>query len=171
MRKDQVPQPQRKPEIEEVANRQAARLKRQLGFTLIEMLAVVLILAIVAGVGFVVVNNQIEKARVNTDIANLRTLADAVNRYTMDNGKPPTTINDLVGKYLGAVPSSPWSADVAANNVYSITVTQPSGNNPGVITILSPHSYDSAPAGSSSSGNTGLLYDGTNKQLKLVLNY
>ncbi|HHY65955.1 MAG TPA: prepilin-type N-terminal cleavage/methylation domain-containing protein [Alicyclobacillus sp.] len=148
----------------ELEPRRAARRRRQGGFTLIEMLAVVVILAIVAGVGFVVVNNQIEKARVNTDIANLRTIGDAVNRYIMDNGSAPSSMADLVGKYLGSEPKDPW-----ANSSYTLNVTQPNNNTPGNVTVQSPHTYTSQPPNTSTSGSTGLIYsDGT---LKLVVNF
>ncbi|CAB3395433.1 type II secretion system protein [Kyrpidia spormannii] len=127
-------------EEKEPARPQVARRRRQGGFTLIEMLAVVVILAIVAGVGFVVVNQQIEKARVNTDMANLRTIADAANRYIMDGNDPQKLSGTngqvdqnsvLIGAYLGAPPKDPWnsayySIDVQGN---TITITSPHGGN------------------------------------------
>lgn len=115
------------------------RRKRQSGLTLVEMMAVITILAIVSGVGFVVVNNQIEKARENTDKANVRTIADAVNRYIMDNGKSPGsfTVDDsdkkLVGQYLGSAPKSPWEGEGSY---------QVSDDGKGAITITSPHDPD-----------------------------
>src|SRR5690606_8951147 len=89
----------------------ARKRRRQKGFTLIEMLVVVLILVIVAGIGFVVVNNQIEKSRERTDIANVRTIADAVQRYMMENTDVPT-VEKLVNEgYLAAPPKNPWGED------------------------------------------------------------
>ncbi len=82
--------------------------KRQKGFTLIEMLAVVIILVIVASIGFVVVNNQIEQSRQRTDVANVRTVADAVQRYIMDNSSRPANVSALVdGGYLAKGPEDP----------------------------------------------------------------
>ncbi|MBX6395927.1 MAG: prepilin-type N-terminal cleavage/methylation domain-containing protein, partial [Alicyclobacillaceae bacterium] len=130
MRKYLVPQSQLNPQVEEEVTQQAARRKRQRGFTLIEMLAVVLILAIVAGVGFVVVNNQIEDSKVKTDMANLRTIADATNRYIMDNGGSlPSSVSALVGKYLGSEPKDPWEQ--------KSYIIKDNGNN--TLTISSPH--------------------------------
>jgi len=85
------------------------RRKRQKGFTLIEMLAVVIILVIVAAIGFVVVNNQIEKSRENTDKANVRTIADAVQRYILEKGAVPQNVPALVSEgYLAKEPQDPW---------------------------------------------------------------
>ncbi|OUM87223.1 MAG: hypothetical protein BAA01_09140 [Bacillus thermozeamaize] len=92
------------------ARREEKARKRQKGFTLIEMLAVVIILVIVAAIGFVVVNSQIERSRQNTDQANVRTVADAVQRYIMDKSTAPGGIKDLVdGGYLAKGPQDPWN--------------------------------------------------------------
>lgn len=96
------------------------RRKRQKGFTLIEMLAVVIILVIVAAIGFVVVNNQIEKSRDNTDKANVRTIADAVQRYILEEGKAPTSVDNLVPKYLARKPEDPWNGKKENTQYYSI---------------------------------------------------
>ncbi|ATY86152.1 hypothetical protein CVV65_15460 [Kyrpidia spormannii] len=127
-------------EEKEPARPQAIRRRRQAGFTLIEMLAVVVILAIVAGVGFVVVNNQIENARVNTDKANVRTIADATQRYIMDKGAAPTDVGDLVTNgYLAKAPVDPW--DSTKTDAYSISTTDKnvtiSGPKPGDSLTLS----------------------------------
>ncbi len=106
-----------KPWLATRRNGQPARKhRRQKGFTLIEMLAVVLILVIVAGIGFVVVNNQIEKSRDRTDIANVRTIADAVQRYMMENTSAPVgnvdTNHVLIKEgYLAAPPQDPWGKE------------------------------------------------------------
>lgn len=113
------------------ARREEKARKRQKGFTLIEMLAVVIILVIVAAIGFVVVNNQIEKSRENTDKANVRTIADAVQRYIMDKAQVPESVDDLVGEYLAKEPEDPWNGNRSdGNEGYSI-----SSDNDGNVTI------------------------------------
>ncbi|MDI9260834.1 type II secretion system protein [Alicyclobacillus sendaiensis] len=60
------------------------KLRDQRGVTLIEMLAVVVILAILAAVGVPIVLAQIQKARVNTDKSNEQLIADALQRAEYD---------------------------------------------------------------------------------------
>ncbi len=66
--------------------------KRQVrtGFTMVELMAVLIILGLLAGV---VVKNfvgQTEKAKVTTTKASLRQLASAVNQFYMDTSRYPT---------------------------------------------------------------------------------
>lgn len=60
------------------------------GFTMVELMAVLIILGLLAGV---VVRNfvgQTERARQTTTKASLRQLASAVNQFYMDTGRYPT---------------------------------------------------------------------------------
>ena len=63
--------------------------KRRSGFTMVELMAVLIILGLLAAV---VVRNfvgQTDKARVTTTKANLRLLHSAVNQFKMDTGRFP----------------------------------------------------------------------------------
>lgn len=65
-------------------------LKNQRGVTLVEMLAVIVIIGIVAGVAVPAVVGQIDSAKVATDDSNLQVLNDAVDRYYIMEGSYPT---------------------------------------------------------------------------------
>lgn len=103
--------------------------RAQQGFTLVEIMAVVVIMGLLAGlVGTAVVSNM-NKARTQTAATQIKQLASALTFYQMDNGRFPTTDQGLQaliekpsgapeprayrpGGYLDAksVPKDPWGA-------------------------------------------------------------
>ena len=69
--------------------------RRERGFTLIEIMAVVVIMAMLMAVVGVNVKNQMDKARVNTAKAQITKLEQQLEFYRMDNGRYPTTAQGL----------------------------------------------------------------------------
>ena len=65
------------------------------GVTLIELMAVVVILGIIAAVAIPVVTGAITQAKVNTTETNLGTLQQALERYAADHGQYPATLSVL----------------------------------------------------------------------------
>jgi general secretion pathway protein G len=103
--------------------------RRRRGFTLIEIMAVVLIIGLLGSLVGVVVFDQVQKARVTATQTQLKQLEAALEFYQMDNGRYPTTeqgLDALVrepaiapeprnyppGGYLreGRVPLDPWGS-------------------------------------------------------------
>ncbi len=97
------------------------------GFTMVELMAVLIILGLLAGV---VVKNfvgQVDKGKVTTTRTNLRLLHSAVNQFYMDNGRYPTEDEGLYalieqpmdvenwppGGYLDTtdIPTDGWNRD------------------------------------------------------------
>ncbi len=67
-------------------------LFNQRGVTLIELIAVILILGIIAAIGIPVVFNQIDLANEKTNETNIAIMNDAIARYaTLNNGYPSST--------------------------------------------------------------------------------
>lgn len=82
----------------------ASRLRQQ-GFTLIEVMVVIVILAILAGLVVPKVVGQGDKARVKTTETALATTSNAVDMFKVDNGRYPTTqegLNALITPPQGA---------------------------------------------------------------------
>ena len=78
------------------------------GFTLLELLVVLAILAILIAIAIPVYKNQKEKAAITAHNANVRVLETAVESYRQDNdGKLPEKIDDLKGNYIKTVPKVP----------------------------------------------------------------
>ncbi|WP_311433064.1 prepilin-type N-terminal cleavage/methylation domain-containing protein [Finegoldia magna] len=79
------------------------------GFTLLELLVVLAILAILIAIAVPVYKNQKEKAAITAHNANVRVLETAVESYRQDKGKLPEKIDDLKGNYIKTVPKVPTS--------------------------------------------------------------
>ena len=75
------------------------------GFTLIELIAVLVILAILALIVTPLVMNIIRKARISADKRSIdaygRSIEYAIATYLLDNGKFPTSIEELTIEYTG----------------------------------------------------------------------
>ena len=60
------------------------------GFTMVELMAVLIILGLLAGLVVTKVASKIDQARITTTKANLKIVHSAVNQFKMDTGRFPT---------------------------------------------------------------------------------
>lgn len=89
----------------------AVARERAAGFTLIEVLVVVVILGILAAIIVPNLMEQPTQARINKAQADLRAIENALNMYRLDNHAYPTTeqgLEALVDRYLPRMPIDPW---------------------------------------------------------------
>ena len=87
--------------------------KKKKGFTLLELLVVLAILAILIAIAIPVYKNQKEKAAITAHNANVRVLETALESYKQDhNGELPKDIDDLDPEYIKSVPKVPASENV-----------------------------------------------------------
>lgn len=99
--------------------------RRNLGFTLLEMIIVVAIIAILATVVVVNTSGRVEEARISKVKADLDGLETALNMYKLDNFSYPSTEQGLkalaqrpggapearnwrTGGYVKRLPNDPW---------------------------------------------------------------
>ncbi len=66
------------------------------GFTMVELMAMLIIIGLLATLVVTKVATQIDKARVTTTKANLKLLHAAVNQFKMDTGRYPTEESGLM---------------------------------------------------------------------------
>jgi len=96
----------------------------QTGFTLVELLLVLVILGILAGIVVPKFAGTVERARIQAANAQLNTFATALDLYEVDNGGYPRGkdgLNALVVKprdasptwhqYMDSIPKDPWQHD------------------------------------------------------------
>ncbi|WP_416427593.1 type II secretion system major pseudopilin GspG [Pseudomonas sp. App30] len=72
--------------------------RRQGGFTLLEMLAVIVLLGIVATIVVRQVGGNVDKGKYGAGKAQLASLSMKVESYALDMGAPPANLNQLVTK-------------------------------------------------------------------------
>lgn len=84
------------------------------GVTLIELLAVVVILGIIAAVAVPVVSGAIVQSKVDATETSESILQTAIERYNSDNGSYPSSLTALTqttngnGPYLNSIPKDGW---------------------------------------------------------------
>jgi len=66
------------------------RQRGQRGFTIVELLVVVVIIGIVASITLVALMNALDKARQRATMADMRTISKAIETYMVDNNMAPS---------------------------------------------------------------------------------
>ena len=84
--------------------------RKEQGFTLIELVIVIAIIAILIAVAIPIYQNVTRSAAQKSHDANLKVIDSAIQAYFMDTGAYPQTINvleDAAKPYLESIPSIP----------------------------------------------------------------
>lgn len=85
-------------------------LKREQGFTLIELIVVMSIILILTAIAVPRFAAMVESAREAALKQDLQVMRQAISAYTMDKGKAPQSLDDLVQSgYLHAIPVDPMT--------------------------------------------------------------
>jgi len=109
------------------------------GFTLIEIMIVVLIIGILLGIAVPNFVKARESSRARSCVANLKQIDSGKEQYAMDarlTGTATITMPNLVGTYIKATPLCPANGTYTLNNLgvnptCSISATVP--NNPHIL--------------------------------------
>ena len=113
--------------------------RRCLGFTFIELMIVMAIIAVLLSVALPIYNRSIIRAKESVLKNNLFTLRTVIDEYTYDKQKAPQTLNDLVSDgYLRQVPIDPITGTADSWKIImedaSNTVNQ---SEPGIFDVRS----------------------------------
>ena len=82
-------------------------MSRQAGFSLVEMLTVVALIGILAGLVVASLLQARKVARDRRRVSDIRLIHSALQAYRVEQGSPPTNLADLVPDYLPSVPTDP----------------------------------------------------------------
>lgn len=84
--------------------------KREDGFTLIELMIVMIVIAILASMAVPIYTRQVKQAKEAVLRQDLYVMRQAIDQYTVDKQKAPTSLDDLVqAGYLKALPKDPFT--------------------------------------------------------------
>lgn len=130
------------------------------GFTLVEMLLVLVILATLAAIVIPRFTGRSEQARTTAAQSQLASFQLALDSYEVDTGTYPRSLDALVsepagvrgwrGPYMQNVPLDPWGNDY----VY----TYPGSQNPGGYDLMSP-----GPSGRAGGGDDITNWNGSSR--------
>lgn len=98
------------------------------GFTLIELMVVVALISVLAGMGVVQYRNSIVRTKEAVLMEDLFRMRDAIDQYYADKAKYPISLDALVAEgYLRAVPKDPITN---AADTWQTVPSDPDPNNP-----------------------------------------
>ena len=110
------------------------------GFTLVELMVVLLIIGILIAIAIPIYNTTQKNAKIRACEANVRTIEGAAVQYFSSEGVWPS-MNDLEGSYIREVPKCPFGENLDKDDV-----TYKIDENTGEVRCLVDH-------------NTGVLED------------
>ena len=84
--------------------------RRRLGFTLVELMIVMAIIAVLMSVAIPIYSRSIVRAKESVLKNNLFTMRTVIDEYTYDKQKAPQSLNDLVSDgYMRQIPVDPMT--------------------------------------------------------------
>lgn len=113
--------------------------RRQFGFTLIELMIVMAIVAIIVSIAVPMYQKSIIRSKESVLRNNLFTLRTVIDEYTYDKQKAPQSLQDLVTEgYLRAVPIDPMTGtDSTWKTIMEDATSATDPNQPGIWDVQS----------------------------------
>ena len=130
----------------------ARRLKKRgnAGFTLLEMIIVMIIMGILLSIALPIYNQSLVKARESVLKNDLFELRKLITQYTLDKQKAPQALEDLVSAgYIKAIPKDPMTGEANWEPHQEDTLLSVDQQDPGI---------DDVHSASSLTGSDGTAY-------------
>jgi general secretion pathway protein G len=93
---------------------EAMRLRKNVnrGFTLVELMVVIVILGIIGTMAFVFVLDKPDKAKWDTAKVQMASMVEALNQYAVDHDNSyPESLEGIAKQYGGKLPKDPFTKD------------------------------------------------------------
>ncbi len=101
------------------------------GFTLIELIVVMAIVALLVGIAAPRYFNSVERARDNSLRTSLNVMRDAIDKFAADKGRYPAALQELVEqRYLRRLPEDPMTG---SDSSWIELPPPPDGDTPGQV--------------------------------------
>jgi general secretion pathway protein G len=113
----------------------ARRLKtrRSAGFTLLEMMIVIIIMGILVSIALPIYNQSLVRARESVLRNDLFELRKLISQYTLDKQKAPQSLDDLVsGGYIKVIPKDPMTNEANWEVVQEDVLMSVDQQDPGI---------------------------------------
>jgi general secretion pathway protein G len=120
------------------------RTRRSAGFTLLEMMIVMIVIGILISIAVPIYTTSLLKSREAVLRQDLFTLRSLISQYTLDKQKAPQSLDDLIqGGYLKVVPKDPMTNEPNWEVVQDDVLMSVDQQDPGINDV---HSASSATA-------------------------
>lgn len=117
------------------------KAERSAGFTLLEMMIVIVIMGILMAIALPIYNQSIVKSRESVLRQDLFTLRSLISQYTLDKQKAPQSLDDLVqAGYIKLVPKDPMTNEANWEVVQEEVLLSVDQQDPGISDVHSASS-------------------------------
>ena len=117
------------------------RTRRSAGFTLLEMMIVMIIMGVLLSIAVPIYNQSLVRSREAVLRSDLFTLRSLISQYTLDKQKAPQSLDDLVPAYIKIVPKDPMTNESNWETVQEDVLLSVDQQDPGIDDV---HSASSA---------------------------
>src|SRR5579863_7189450 len=110
---------------------------RATGFSLLELIVVITIIMILAGIAATRYEKSVLRAKEATLKQDLFIMRNAIQQYTLDKEAGPSSLDDLVPKYISGIPTDPITRNKDWHTESEQVLLDPQQTSPGITDVHS----------------------------------